>query len=231
MLTSIDFCRKISWQNFNLQDIGLDEIDSEAVEQALRRDFPDVFADKRNIESSSLITDSNVATVKPEGKPKSKSKLSTGSRELHNLLRYSPEDTPQIANKTDSAADITSSPIISNISNPRETSALKLAATTRSGLVSVGSSNAISTTSDNNENANNSRCSRSSNGCYSGTNDEIDDNNDRNNKNGSTHKSGGGRNTKLLTSYKNDEFPSKSQKIVLQNISGQCKIERIAYVN
>lgn len=39
----LKLARKISWRQFNLADVGLDDLDAEAVEKTLRRDYPEVF--------------------------------------------------------------------------------------------------------------------------------------------------------------------------------------------
>jgi hypothetical protein len=155
-------------------------------------DFPDIFADKKKIESRPLKIERKEPTVNSESKPKPRSK-STGSRELNSLLLYSPEEIVETGDDIDTAAKITLSPVISNL---RQTTAIELAATTRSGLVSVSDCNGDRniTTNDKNGNSNNgSDTRRRSVSSTSSINDESDNDDEHNSKNGSIEKS---RNTR-----------------------------------
>ena len=51
--------RKISWRNFRLADIGLDDLDVEAVEQNLRGEYPDIFKAKE-VAASDIMVESSL---------------------------------------------------------------------------------------------------------------------------------------------------------------------------
>lgn len=187
--------------------------------------------------------ESKAATVKSEIKAKPRSK-STGSRELSSLLLYSPEEVVDTAEESNTASKVNLSHVITN---PRQTIAVPLAATTRSGLVSVSdNSNRNSTTNDNNRSSNNGSDTRIRSDSNSSIDNESDNDDKRNNKyggidksrntrrssdgnkvlsnekskNNDHNKSGNGKSLKLLTSSKSEEFSSKLPKNVLQIISG-----------
>lgn len=136
--------------------------------------------------------ESKEATLNSESKPKPRSK-STGSRELNSLLRYIPDEIVETGDEFDTAAKTTLPPVISNL---RHTTAIELAAITRSGLVSVTDCNGNRniTSNDKNGNSNNgSDTRRSSDSSTSSINDESDNDDEHNNKNGIIEKS---RNTR-----------------------------------
>jgi hypothetical protein len=152
-----------------------------------------------------LKIESKEATVNSESKPKPRSK-STGSRELNSLLLYSPEEIVETGDEFDTDAKITLSPVISNL---RQTTAIELAATTRSGLVSVSDCNGDRniTTNDKNRNSNNGSDTRRSNdSSTSSINGESDNDDEHNNKNGSIERS---RNTR---SKSNGKLGVKNEK-------------------